>query len=109
MPVTGEKAAWTPCHAPLEVPQKVDQKGAMDSFSTGVSCSWTCTCRKCFASLRQTAGQVSHALWLKLQGIAGATHARPREPLSITGLRFDVTCQKSTVCQCIAQGQVQEH
>lgn len=38
-PVMGEKAACTPCQAPLDVPQKVDQKGAICSFSTGVSCS----------------------------------------------------------------------
>ena len=46
LPVTGEKAACTPCQAPLDVPQNVDQKGAIDSFSTGVSCSFTCTCAR---------------------------------------------------------------
>ena len=44
LPVLGEKAACTPCQAPLDVPQNVDQNGAIDSFSIGVSCSWTCTC-----------------------------------------------------------------
>ncbi len=43
LPVIGENAACTPCHAPLDVPQKVDQKGAIESFSTGVSVSCTCT------------------------------------------------------------------
>ncbi len=38
-PVRGEKAACTPCQAPLDVPQNVDQNGAICSFSTGVSCS----------------------------------------------------------------------
>ena len=43
LPVMGENAACTPCHAPLDVPQKVDQKGAIESFSTGVSVSCTRT------------------------------------------------------------------
>ena len=44
VPVAGEKAAWVPCQAPLEVPQKVDQRGAVVMRSTGDSCSCTRTC-----------------------------------------------------------------
>ena len=65
MPVAGEKAAWTPCHAPLDVPQKVDQKGAIESASTGVSCSWTCTCSPWHVSGRPGA-TLNRVMWPKL-------------------------------------------
>ena len=67
MPVTGENAACTPCQAPLDVPQKVDQNGAIDSFSTGVSCSLTCTCAMQAAACPPSALEVGDLLRLRRQ------------------------------------------
>ena len=67
LPVTGEKAACTPCQAPLDVPQNVDQKGAIDSFSTGVSCSLTCTCAMQAAARPLSALEVGDSVQLQTQ------------------------------------------
>ena len=90
MPVTGEKAAWTPCHAPLEVPQKVDQKGAIDSFSTGVNCSWTCTCKDVLQASLHTACLTQPALRQKVHAFLRSDYQTCRGRSTFRGAVIDV-------------------